>query len=132
MWDEKSAYPKIETGFAFKPHMNITYVDVVNNQTVNENGNESAILRVKQYNPRNLIFQHSIKKKVKNIDINRMRNGYIIDTLTSVDICEIVKIGRKVIQIYEGVLYRENFKVNPLRKIVEKNICFKKKIQRRR
>ena len=35
-----------------------------------------------------------------------MRNGYIIDTLTSVDICEIVKIGGRVIEIYEGVLYR--------------------------
>ena len=86
MWDEKSVYPKIETGFAFKPHMNITYVYVVNNQTFNENSNESAILRVKQYNPRNLIFQHlPIKKRVKNIDINTIRNGYIIDTLTSVD-----------------------------------------------
>ena len=38
-----------------------------------------------------------------------MRNGYTIDTLTSVDIQEIVKIGRKVIQIYEAVIYRENF-----------------------
>ena len=26
MWDEKSVYPKIETGFAFKPHMNDVYV----------------------------------------------------------------------------------------------------------
>ena len=41
-----------------------------------------------------------------------MRNGYITDTLTSVDICEIVKIGGKVIQIYEGVIYRENFKIS--------------------
>ena len=36
-----------------------------------------------------------------------MRNGYIIDTLTSVDIQEIVKIGGKVIGIYEGVIDRE-------------------------
>ena len=34
-----------------------------------------------------------------------MRNGYVIDTLTSVDICEIVKNGGKVIEIYEGVIY---------------------------
>ena len=27
MWDEKSVYPKIESAFAFKPHMNKTYVD---------------------------------------------------------------------------------------------------------
>ena len=45
-----------------------------------------------------------------------MRNGSIIDTLTSVDIQEIVKIGCGVIWTYEGVIYRENFKVGPLRK----------------
>ena len=48
-----------------------------------------------------------------------MRNGYIIDTLTSVDICEIVKIGGKVIEIYEGVIYRENFKISLFRKVIE-------------
>ena len=49
-----------------------------------------------------------------------MRNGYIEDTLTSVDIQEIVKIGGKVFEIYEGVIYRENFKVSPLRKVIDK------------
>ena len=34
-----------------------------------------------------------------------MRNCYVIDTLTSVDIQEIVKIGGKVIEIYEGIIY---------------------------
>ena len=48
-----------------------------------------------------------------------MRNGYIIQVLTSVDVQEIVKIGRKVIQIYEGVIYRENFKVSPFEKIID-------------
>ena len=33
-----------------------------------------------------------------------MRNGYIIDTLTSVDIQEIVKISGKVIEFYESVI----------------------------
>ena len=50
------------------------------------------------------------------MEINRMRNGYIVDVLTSVDIQEIVKIERRVIEIYEGVNYRENFKVSPFRK----------------
>ena len=58
MWDESSVYPKIESGFAFKPHMNDVFVKAFNNQTFNEDGNESAILRIKYYNPRNLIFQH--------------------------------------------------------------------------
>ena len=48
-----------------------------------------------------------------------MRNVYIIDALTSVDICEIVKSGGRVIEIYEGVLYRENFKISPFRKVIE-------------
>ena len=48
-----------------------------------------------------------------------MRNGYIIDTLTSVDIQEIIEIGGKVIDIYAGVIYRENFKVSPFRKVIE-------------
>ena len=42
-----------------------------------------------------------------------MRNGYIMDTLTLVDIQEIVKIGGKVVETYEGVIYIENFKISP-------------------
>ena len=49
-----------------------------------------------------------------------MRNGDIVDTLTFVDIQEIVKIGEKVIEIYEGVIYRENFKVSLFKKMIEK------------
>ena len=49
-----------------------------------------------------------------------MRNRYIIDTLTSVDFQEIVKIGGKGIEIYEGVIYRESSKISPFRKNVEK------------
>ena len=49
-----------------------------------------------------------------------MRNGFIIDTLTSVDIQEIVKTSCKVIEIYEAVFYRENFKVSPFRKVLDK------------
>ena len=49
-----------------------------------------------------------------------MVNGYIIDHLTSVDIQEIVKIGGQVIENYEGVIYREIFKVSPFRKVIYK------------
>ena len=68
-----------------------------------------------------------VKEKVKNIEINRLRNGYIIDTLTSVDIYEIVKTGEIVIQIYEGVIYRGNFKISPLRKVIEKLFASRQK-----
>ena len=58
MWSENSVYPKMETGFAFKPNMNNVYVEAFNNQTFNQDGNESAILRIKYYNPPDLLFQH--------------------------------------------------------------------------
>ena len=138
MWDENSVYPKIESGFSFEPHMNNVYVEAFNNQTFNQDGDESAFLGINHYNPRNLIFQHlSVKEKVKNdevknvevknVEVNRMRNGYIIDTLTSVDICESVKFGGRVIESYEGVLYRENFKISPFRKVIEKLFAVRQK-----
>ena len=58
IWDENSVYRKTETGFAFKPHLNNIYVEAFNNQTFHQDGNESAILRIKYYNPPNLMFQH--------------------------------------------------------------------------
>ena len=51
-----------------------------------------------------------------------MQNGYVIDTLTSVDIQESVKIGGKVIDIY-----RENFKVCPFRKVIDKLFASRQK-----
>ena len=127
MWDENSVYPKIGSGFAFKPHMNDVHV-AFNIQSFYQDVNESAILKIKYYNPPNLIFQHlPVKEKVKNIKINRMRNGHIIDTLTSVDIQEVVKIGGKVIEIYEGVTHRENFKISPFRKVIEKLFVLRQK-----
>ena len=62
MWDEKSVYPKIETGFVFEPNMNDVYVEAFNNQSFNKNGDESAILTIKYYN-HDFIFQHLPVKK---------------------------------------------------------------------
>ena len=125
MWDEKSIYLRIETGYAFTRDMNDELVEKFNNQTFTRG---SAILKIKYYNPRDLIVQHlPVKEKEGKIEINRMRNGYIVDTLTSVDIQEIVKIGGKVIEIYEGVVYRENFKVSPFRKVIDKLFALRQK-----
>ena len=100
--------------------MNVVYVKAFNDQTFNHNGEESVVLK-NFYNPLDLLFQHlPVKEKVKNIEVHRMRNGYIIDTLTSVDNQEIVEFGGKVIQVYEGVFYRENFKISPFKKVIEK------------
>ena len=125
MWDEKSIYPRTETGYAFKRDMNKFLVHKFNNQTFNQG---SAILKIKYYKPKNLIVQHiPVKEKEKKIESNRMRNGYITDTLTSVDIQETVKIGGKVVEIYEGVIYRENFKITPFRKVIGKLFALRQK-----
>ena len=125
MWDEKSVYPRIETGYAFTGDVNDELVEKFNNRTFTQG---SAISKIKYYNPKNLINQHlPVEEKEKKIEINRMRNEYIIDTLTSVDIREIVKIGGRVIEIYEGVIYRENFKVSPFRKVIDKLFALRQK-----
>ena len=49
-----------------------------------------------------------------------MRNGYVVDTSKSADIQEIVKIGCRVIQFHEGVIYRQNFEVSPFKKVIDK------------
>ena len=49
-----------------------------------------------------------------------MRNGYFVQYLTFVDIQEIVKVRGKVIELYEGVICREIFKVSPFRKVIDK------------
>ena len=99
MWDGKSIYPRIETGYAYQSDMNDELVEKFNSGNFTKG---SAILKIKCYNPNNLIVQHlPTKERVKRIEINRRRNGYIIDILTSVDIQEIVKIGGRVKKIYE-------------------------------
>ena len=98
--------------------MNYELVDKFNTQTFIQG---SAILKNKYYKPKNLIVQHiPMKEKEKKMEINRMRNGYIIDTLTSVDIQENVKISGVVVGIHEGLIYRENLKVYPFKEVTDK------------
>ena len=105
--------------------MNNEHVENFNTVDFNQG---SAILKIKYFNPKNLVVQHlPIKERVNKIEINRMKNGYIVDHLTSVDIQETVKIGGKVIEIYEGVIYRENFKVSPFRKVIDKMFALRQK-----
>ena len=74
--------------------MKDVFVNDFNNLTFNQIGNDSVIIQVKFYKPPNLLFQHlPVKEKVKNVEVNRLRNGYIIDILIYVDIQEIVKMG---------------------------------------
>ena len=118
MWDKTSIYPKIETGYAFGKLIKNELVEKFNNQTFTQG---SAILKIKYYNPKNLIVQHlPVKEKEKKIEINCMREGCITQVLTTVDIQEIAKIGGRVIETYEGVIYIENFKINPSEKVFTK------------
>ena len=76
MWDANSIYPRIETGYAFTEDMNDELVEKFITQTFNKG---SAILKIKYFNPKNLIVQHlPVKEREKKIEINRLRNGYII------------------------------------------------------
>ena len=125
MWDINSIYPKIETGYAFEKHLKDELVEKFNNQTFTQG---SALLKIKYYNPKNLIVQLlPVKEKENKIDFNRMRNGYITQVLTSVDIQELVKIVGRVIEIYEGVIYRENFKINPFGKVINNLFALRQK-----
>ena len=56
-----------------------------------------------------------------------MRKSYIIQTLTSVDNQEIVKVGARVIEINQGVIYRENFKVSLFRKVFDNIFALRQK-----
>ena len=118
MWDKKSIYPRIETGFNFATDMNDDLVEKIINQTCIQG---SAILKIKHFNRKNSFVPHlPVKEREIKIEINRMRNGYVIDTLTPVVVQEIVKVEGIVVQIYEGVIYRENFKVSQFIKDIGK------------
>ena len=107
--DKNSTWPRIETAYPFKKHMNESICTLFNSGRWNEL-NRSAFLTIKYHNPENLIFQHlPVKEKIKNPyknirleEINRMRNGIIVDTFTSVDIVEIIESGGVILDVYEG------------------------------
>ena len=62
MSDPEAIYPRIETCYAFTPDMNEDLVEKFNNQTFTQG---SAILKIRFYNPKDLIVQHLPVKKRK-------------------------------------------------------------------
>ena len=122
--DNNSTWPKIETGYPFKKHMNDALCYLFNSGKWNQL-KRSTFFTIKYHNPENLIFQHlPIKEKNKNPyknnrfeEIDRMRNGIIIDTLTSVDIVEIVKCGGVILEVFEG-FFCHNLEYNPYTEFV--------------
>ena len=97
--------------------MNDGLVEKFNNQTFTQG---LAVLKIKYHNLKILIVQHvPIQEKVKKIDVSRMRNGFIVVTLTSVDLPDIFKSGVKVNEEYENVIYCENFKVSAFKNVID-------------
>ena len=133
--DKNSTWLKIETAYPFKIYMSDSIWILFNSRRWDEL-NRSAFLTVKYHNPENLTFQHlPVKEKVKNPyknnrleEINRMRNGIIVDTLTSIDIVEIVKCGGVILEVFEG-FFCHNLNFNPYTEFVtdmfEKREMFK-------
>ena len=67
----------------------------------------SAILEVMYYYPSGLKFQHlPIIEAVENTQRIRMKKGKMIDTLTFVDVEEIVVKMGELKKIYECVIYQ--------------------------
>ena len=63
MWDENSIYLRLETGYAFTRDMNDELVEKFNTGKFTKG---STILKIKYYNPKNLIVQHlPVKRKRK-------------------------------------------------------------------
>ena len=125
MWDEKSIRPCLETGYAFTKDMNDNLVEKFNNGNFNQG---IANFENRYRNPPKLFVQHfPVKEKVKKIEVSRLGNGYILDILTNVDIHDIPIIGGKVVEIYEGVIYREKPKVSPFRKVIDKLFALRSK-----
>ena len=55
MWDEKSIYPRIETGYAYTRDMNDELVEKFKKQYFTQ---RSAVSKIKYYNPKTLIVQN--------------------------------------------------------------------------
>ena len=122
--DKDSHYPRIDTGYVFTPDKEVDFIQDFSHSTFNQFKDQaSTILWVTFYKPKNLLFQHLPVKKDVDLDTkgyedgNRLRNGFILQILTN-DIDEIVKIGGRTCNIYEGVMFGGNFKVSPFEKII--------------
>ena len=98
--------------------MNDEFVERFNSNIVNQG---TAILKVKYYNPPELIFQHPpVEERLNIIEGIGMGNVFIIETVTSFDIKGIIRVGGRIIELCEGVIHRERLKVNPFKRVSEK------------
>ena len=110
--------------------LNDNYVEAFNNQTFNQAGNECPILKINFCNPPSLILQRlPVEENVGKVEISSMRKGHIVETLTILDVQEVDKLGEEMIQTYEGVFYRENFKITLFTKDIVKLFALRPKLK---
>ena len=62
LWDKASKYLRTETDYVFTPDMDDELVEKFSTQTFTQG---SAILKIKYYNPKDLIVQHLTLKEKK-------------------------------------------------------------------
>ena len=75
MRDKNSIYPRIERGFAFTSDMNDELNKKINKINFTQG---SAILKIKYFNPKNLIVNHlPVKEREKIIEIIRIGTGIL-------------------------------------------------------
>ena len=117
-------WPKIEKTCPFEKYVSDVVCSLFNSRRWNDI-NVCAFLTVKYHNPENLVFQHlPTKENFKNPyksnrleEINRMRNDVILDSLTSVDIVEIVNCGVVILDVFEG-FFCHTLEYNPYTEFV--------------
>ena len=85
-------------------------------------GDESWIF---EYDPE--IKRKSLQWKCSLPPKPKKANGIIHDTLSSVDIQEIVKAGGSIIKIYEGIVYEKNLEIYPYKEFVIRLFASRKK-----
>ena len=98
-----SKWPKIETAMAIRKEDSARLCELLNT-CERKKFNKSFFFDVKYHNHENIIFQDmSAEEQIFNVikhrceEVNRFRNGFIRQHLTSVDIEEIVRVGVVII-----------------------------------
>ena len=126
MFDENSEYPKAQSARPFNKSEENEFKELFNSQEFRP---KCGIFKVYYEYPNNLFFQpipakdnitYTQDEKEYSQELIRFRNGKCYDVLTSVDIQEIVRCGGKILKIYDGIVYEENFKESPFKDFVKK------------
>ena len=125
MSDEKSIYPKIETGYAYTKDMNDELVEKFSNQRFTQG---CEISKIKHSNPKYLIVQHlPVREKVKILKLSGCVTVIVLMFQLLLIFEEIVKIGGRVVEIFDGVFLREIFEVSPFEKVIDKRFELRQK-----